>query len=118
VASAGAFLIDAETQLNPHLAAAYFGAGAAAKAPAGTNPSPSAPANSKSAKDLLAGVELPPADMALARRQRVCPVTKLPLGSMGKPVRVEAGGKVTFLCCEGCRTSFLESLAPEAVKHD
>jgi hypothetical protein len=56
--------------------------------------------------------------MALARKQRLCPVTNMPLGSMGKPVRVEAGGRVTFLCCEGCRTSFLESLSQGAAKHD
>jgi hypothetical protein len=117
VVSAGAFLIDAETQLNPHLAAAYFGSGAAAKAPVGTT-GQIAPAESKPVKDPLAGVDLPPADMALARLQRVCPVTKLPLGSMGMPVRIEAAGKVTFLCCEGCRTRFLESLSQGAVKND
>jgi hypothetical protein len=115
VASAGAFLIDAETQLNPHLAAAYFGAGGASAA--GTNSQQNAPTAPKPEKDRLAGIALSPADMALARRQKVCPVTKMPLGSMGKPVRVEAAGRITFLCCEGCRTKFLDSVG-EAAKND
>jgi Cu(I)/Ag(I) efflux system membrane fusion protein len=111
VAAAGAFLIDAETQLNPHLAAAYFGAGSGS-----SGSGQSAPAT-KAEKDHLAGIKLSPADMALARRQKVCPVTKMPLGSMGKPVRVEAAGRITFLCCEGCRTKFLDSVS-EAAKND
>lgn len=107
VAAVGAFLVDAETRLNPHLAAAYFGAGKGAAA----SPPPSAKAaeSSKPEKDYLAALDLSPADRALAERQRVCPVTKLPLGSMGALVRVEGkDGRVVFLCCEGCRTRFEE----------
>ncbi len=35
-------------------------------------------------------------------RQKVCPVTGQPLGSMGQPVRVTVKGQTVFLCCRGC----------------
>jgi hypothetical protein len=79
VASAGAFLLDAETRLNPAIAAAYFGA---ARTPA--------PAR------------LSPEDRALAEQQKTCPVTGKLLGSMGTPVRVDLAGKTIFLCCKSC----------------
>jgi hypothetical protein len=91
---AGAFLLDAETRLNPSLAAGYFGAARRrAEAPAGAlaTTQTTAPPNS-----------LPPADQQLARRQKTCPVTRKPLGSMGTPVRVEVNGRVVFLCCSAC----------------
>ena len=98
VAVAGAFLLDAETRLNPSLASAYFGAGR------GEHHSPAAPAvtarSSGIATDALAG--LAAEDQALARRQKLCPVTNKPLGSMGTPARAVAKGKVVFLCCDGC----------------
>jgi Cu(I)/Ag(I) efflux system membrane fusion protein len=73
VATSGAFLLDAETRLNPSLAASYFGARVAgAPAPAPT-------------------VDRP-----------VCPVTGKPLGSMGPPVRVVVNGRTVLLCCDGC----------------
>jgi hypothetical protein len=96
VATVGAFLVDAETRLNPSIAAGYFGAargsGAVAAAPA--RPEPSAEAQA-----LLA---LAPADRELAARQKVCPVTGQKLGSMGPPARVVVEGKTVFVCCEGC----------------
>jgi YHS domain-containing protein len=51
---------------------------------------------------------LPEEDRALAERQRVCPVTMFPLGSMGTPPKVEVNGQAVFLCCEGCREALLE----------
>ncbi|MBX9584206.1 MAG: efflux RND transporter periplasmic adaptor subunit [Gemmataceae bacterium] len=86
VATAGAVLLDAETRLNPALAATYFGAGA--KAP--TPPVPSAPASPDAE------------DARLAARQKVCPVTKEPLDSMGGPVKLVVDGRVVFICCKGC----------------
>ena len=74
VATSGALLIDAETRLNPSLAASYFGATTRA-----------APPRSEAR---------PPAE--------ACPVTGKPLGSMGAPVRVEVEGKAVWLCCSGC----------------
>ena len=41
-------------------------------------------------------------DQVAALRQRTCPVTQEPLGSMGKPIRVTVGGQSIFVCCEGC----------------
>jgi len=41
-------------------------------------------------------------DRALAVRQRVCPVSEKPLGSMGTPVKVQVRGRDVLLCCEGC----------------
>jgi hypothetical protein len=112
VAAAGAFLIDADTRLNPHLAAAYFGAGkssaAGAGQPAGQKPASSKKTAPKQAKDYLAKLDLSPADRAAAEKQQVCPVTRLPLGSMGAPVRIESDSGVVFLCCEGCRAKFEE----------
>lgn len=45
---------------------------------------------------------LPELEQAAALRQRTCPVTKQPLGSMGKPLRVNVAGRSVFVCCEGC----------------
>jgi hypothetical protein len=85
VAAAGAVLLDAETRLNPALAASYFGAGARAPAPSPPPASPSAPD-----------------DKLLAERQRLCPVTDEPLDSMGGPVKLVVEGRVVFICCKGC----------------
>jgi Barrel-sandwich domain of CusB or HlyD membrane-fusion/Heavy metal binding domain len=93
VATTGAFLLDAEAKLNPSLAASYFGAG---KTPESAPPPPDM---SKVAKTLA---KLSPADRALAERQKVCPVTGEPLGSMGTPPAVVVEGKTVFLCCKGC----------------
>lgn len=46
---------------------------------------------------------LSPEDRALAEKQRVCPVSGDPLGSMGTPVKVTIEGREVLLCCEGCR---------------
>lgn len=35
--------------------------------------------------------------------QKICPVSGNPLGSMGAPQKVKAGGMDLFLCCEGCK---------------
>jgi len=91
VVTAGAFLLDAETRLNPAVAAAYFGA----------SRSSGEPARSTSAAKQEAG-KLSAADRELAAKQKVCPVTDEPLDSMGGPVRVEVNGRVVFICCKGC----------------
>jgi hypothetical protein len=89
VVTAGAFLLDAETRLNPALAAAYFGA--------------------KSTRTIDAsGPEEKPSsaeDEKLIARQKVCPVMDEPLGSMGPPVRVVVEGRTVFLCCKGCEAA-------------
>lgn len=90
VATAGAFLIDAETRLNPSVAAAYFGSG----------PRPSA--ESRGEAPASAGSDASPDDLALAKSQKICPVTGKPLGSMGTPVRVVVAGRAVLICCDGC----------------
>src|SRR6185312_13254253 len=74
VATAGAFLLDAETRLNPGLAAGYLGANRGSSAP----------------------------DRALAEQQKLCPVTGKPLGSMGPPFKFTLRGRSVFVCCDGC----------------
>jgi len=49
----------------------------------------------------------------MARHQGLCPVTDMPLGSMGAPIKVDVNGTPVFICCEGCR----DSLLGEPVKH-
>jgi hypothetical protein len=83
VVTAGAFLLDAETRLNPALAGSYFGAGR------------SRPVETPAEKPT-------DDDERLIARQKLCPVTDEPLGSMGKPVRVVVEGRPVFLCCKGC----------------
>ena len=47
-------------------------------------------------------------DRAAAEKQRICPVTELPLGSMGTPPKVDVNGRSVFICCEGCRKRLLD----------
>ena len=84
VASAGAVLLDAETRLNPSLAASYFGAGSRGTIATPLNTSPTVD------------------DGTLVKRQKICPVTGEPLDSMGGPVRVDLDGKTVFVCCKSC----------------
>jgi membrane fusion protein, copper/silver efflux system len=99
VAVSGAFLLDAETRLNPSLASSYFGAGSTGQT--ATPASSVTVAGNAGARDPLA--KLLPADRRLAQKQRICPVTRKPLGSMGTPVRVVVAHRVVFLCCGGCQ---------------
>jgi len=99
VATAGAFLIDAETRLNPALAAGYFGANQ-------SDTRPVAPSSAPAVKGPLARntpkKALSTADQALVDKQKICPVTQLSLTSMGGPVPVEVSGRKVFICCAGC----------------
>lgn len=138
VAAAGAFLIDAETRLNPAASASYFGAsgnassgpdtstatsgdsamrsmpmpeetGAEATAPEMTAPQSAAEETSVDAstsrltpEHLAEIAKLPADEQTLAMQQVLCPITKEPLGSMGKPVKVPVDGDSVFVCCKGC----------------
>lgn len=101
VATSGAFLIDAETRLNPALAANYFGA---------SRPAIDEPAKSSPKLDFsgLSGT-----DRDLAISQKTCPVTKKPLGSMGSPIKVAVAGRSVFVCCDGC----IEMLTEKPTKY-
>ena len=115
VVQAGAFLLDAETRLNPSLASSYFGAGggksggSSAIVAAGEF-APSQQVN----QDLLAKLKLSPDELLAARRQKICPVTGMALGSMGKLAKVQLADRTVFLCCEGCRSRVRVAPAPAA----
>jgi hypothetical protein len=75
---------------------------------------PEAPAVTESeSQPKLIMTGLSDADREAALAQRICPVTKEPLGSpsMGPPVKVSVEGRDVFICCEGCRESLLEDPA-------
>jgi hypothetical protein len=105
VAFAGAFLIDAESRLNPSLSVAYFGAN---QVSASTRP-PEVRVATKPDKHQPAKLSLE--DMALANKQKICPVTGLPLDSMGGPVSAMVNGRKVFLCCQGCESRLREEPA-------
>lgn len=43
---------------------------------------------------------------AAIARQKTCPVSKKPLGSMGQPVAIDNDGQRVFVCCSGCVGAF------------
>ncbi len=103
VVVSGAFLLDAETRLNPSIATQYFGA----------NHQHAAASISSSRRPTLAKAKviettpLSQADQKIVDSQKICPVTEAPLGSMGQPVFVLAGGRRVALCCKGCERALL-----------
>jgi hypothetical protein len=99
VVAMGAFLVDAESRLNPSVATQYFGANAQTAA------SQPPPLPQKSATQRPSAEPLSTADQALVLQQRLCPVTEAPLGSMGQPVAVTVFDRRVFLCCRGCEAS-------------
>jgi Cu(I)/Ag(I) efflux system membrane fusion protein len=106
VVTAGSFLVDAETRLNPAAGSIYFG-GSGAHSHGGVNVRPSTPADSE-AKVQAAFAKLSPTDRRLAEAQGFCPVMKdSRLGLMGTPVKVMVLDQPVFLCCESCRKGAL-----------
>ncbi len=93
----GTFLLDAETRLNPNIATQYFGAHQAHtfSAPPTLARRPDAPQ------------PLSPADQQIIDQQRICPVTRAPLGSMGQPLFVNVGDRKVAICCKGCEKRLL-----------
>ncbi|MFO0949717.1 MAG: heavy metal-binding domain-containing protein [Isosphaeraceae bacterium] len=100
VVISGAFLLDAETRLNPSLAVGYFGAARRQAEGSAASPAVQTPPASEARSSPID--RLPPAEREQARKQATCPVTRKPLGSMGTPVRIEVDGRSVFLCCSGC----------------
>jgi len=96
VATRGNFLIDSQMQLagNPSL----------------IDPTKAEPKMDEAlTEEMIAALsELSPQDRTLAESQRICPVTKMPLGSMGTPPKVEVNGQAVFICCNGCEARLLE----------
>ncbi len=55
-------------------------------------------------------------EQEFAQQQKTCPVTDLPLGSMGPPIKVMVEGHQVFICCEGCRDKLLAEPAKYLAK--
>ena len=90
VATRGNFLIDSQMQLagNPSLID-----------PLRAEPN----MDIEMTEEMIAALaELSDEDRRLAESQRICPVTKMALGSMGPPPKVDVNGQTIFICCEGC----------------
>lgn len=87
----------------------------AEKPPVGIKNTPAAEAAAQTPSGLQ---ELPEADRLLAQKQRICPVSGEPLGSMGKPVKLSVKGQVVFLCCAGCEEAITKSPDPYLKKLD
>jgi RND family efflux transporter MFP subunit len=101
VVTAGSFLLDAETRLNPALGSTFIGGGGGGGGKAGGVVRPTTP-DDEPAKVAAALAKLPPEDRPLAQAQRLCPVRNEPLGSMGVPVKLTLDGRPVFVCCRGC----------------
>jgi Cu(I)/Ag(I) efflux system membrane fusion protein len=94
VATAGNFLIDSQMQLagNPSLID-----------PARAVPDVGLKTDDGESAEVLAALSsLSDEDRLLAEKQSICPVTKMPLGSMGTPPKIDLDGRPVFLCCIGC----------------
>jgi Cu(I)/Ag(I) efflux system membrane fusion protein len=97
VATRGNFLIDSQMQLagNPSLID-----------PTGIEPQPQAELPPEVEAALA---ELSSSDRLRAASQQTCPVSEMPLGSMGTPPLVNVAGRQVFICCEGCRAALLQA---------
>jgi Cu(I)/Ag(I) efflux system membrane fusion protein len=103
VATAGSFLIDAETRLNPAAGSSYFGAsGGPKEGKRGGTVRPSL-GDDSDAKVKASLARLSSADRALAEEQEFCVVlANSRLGSMGVPIKLLVQGRPVFVCCRSC----------------
>lgn len=90
VATRGNFLIDSQMQLagNPSLIDPTRHQGKID------------PEKQKEIDEALA--KLSDEDLHLAHRQQICPVTEMPLGSMGTPLKIHVDGRDVLICCKAC----------------
>src|SRR5579872_5699782 len=103
VVTAGSFLVDAETRLNPAAGSIYFGGSSGSKSGGGTTVRPSTPEDSD-AKVNQALAKLSDDDRKIAEKQQFCPVlADSRLGAMGVPVKLVIENQPVFLCCDGCK---------------
>jgi hypothetical protein len=59
---------------------------------------------------------LSPEDKAQAIKQKICPFSEEPLGSMGTPIKVSVAGHEVFVCCEGCEAPLKQDPATHLAK--
>ena len=104
VVTAGSFLVDAETRLNPAAGSIYFGGSSGSKSGSGSSTvRPSTPEDSE-ATITQALARLSADDRKIAEKQKFCPIlSDNKLGAMGVPVKVMLENEPVFLCCEGCK---------------
>ncbi len=116
VATAGSFLIDAETRLTGGVGSTYFGASGG---PAADRRSAARPSMTEDQEATIQSslARLSAADRQVAEAQRFCPVlTDNRLGVMGVPVKLVLQGQTVFLCCKGCIKSARENEAKTLAK--
>jgi membrane fusion protein, copper/silver efflux system len=110
VATAGSFLLDAETRLTGGVGSTYFGASGG---PASDRRAAAAEARPSQGEDEMATAKavlakLSRVDRQLAEAQGFCPVLNNRLGSMGMPAKILLDGQPVFLCCKGCEAQARE----------
>jgi membrane fusion protein, copper/silver efflux system len=106
VVTAGSFLLDAETRLNPAAGSIYFGGSSGSKGGVSAV-RPSTPTDDD-AKLQAVLAKLSAEDRRLVEGQKFCPILKdSRLGSMGVPVKVMIAGQPVFLCCKSCEEGAL-----------
>ncbi len=102
VATAGSFLIDAETRLSGGLGSNSTGAAGGPQKTAAGAAQPSATSEEEADVEKALG-SLSPADHKQAEEQGYCPVQKTRLGMMGTPPKVKwPDGRTMFVCCPKC----------------
>lgn len=107
IVTAGSFLVDAETRLNPAAGSIYFGGSGGAsntKLPGqGSVIKPSTP-NDEEAIIASNLAKLPnDAERREVAEQEYCvTLDDSKLGSMGVPLRLVIEGRVVYICCKGC----------------
>jgi len=104
VATAGSFLLDAETRLTGGVGSTYFGAsgGPASDRHFGATEARPSQGEDEAAKAKAVLAKLSRVDRQLAEAQGLCPVLNNRLGSMGMPAKILVDGQPVFLCCKGC----------------
>jgi multidrug efflux pump subunit AcrA (membrane-fusion protein) len=103
VVTTGSYLLDAETRVSAAAGSIYYGGSGSGKSEHGPELQvrPTTPEDRVSTvKNNLAKLSTP--DRKLAEAQRLCPVLRKRLGSMGVPVKVLLKGQAVFLCCRAC----------------
>jgi Cu(I)/Ag(I) efflux system membrane fusion protein len=105
IVTAGSFLIDAETRLNPAAGSIYIGGSGSRAAPNSVRPSTPDEGDGKIRAALS---KLNENDRRLATGQQFCVVqTHTRLGAMGVPVKLMVQGQPVFICCVSCEDKAL-----------
>jgi Cu(I)/Ag(I) efflux system membrane fusion protein len=117
IVTAGSFLVDAETRLNPAAGSIYFGGSGGSKSGSSvTSARPSTPED-PDAKIQAVMASLSAEDRKLVESQRFCPVlTTSRLGSMGAPIKLQVDGQTVFVCCDACKDAALGKPAETLAK--